>query len=46
MRPREALAQIDEKGYAARFAADPRKFFKVGCAFDWDARNLGVWLVG
>ncbi|MCQ2392787.1 MAG: ATP-binding protein [Kiritimatiellae bacterium] len=42
----EALAQIDEKGYAARFAADPRKLLKIGCAFDWDARNLGKWLVG
>ena len=41
----EALAQIDEKGYAARFAADPRKLLKIGCAFDWNARNLGKWLV-
>ena len=38
----EALAQIDGKGYAA----DPRKLVKIGCAFDWDARNLGKWLVG
>ena len=41
----EALAQIEEKGYADRFATDPRKLFKIGCAFDWDARNLGRWLV-
>ena len=41
----EALAQIEEKGYADRFASDPRKLFKIGCAFDWDARNLGKWLV-
>ena len=41
----EALAQIEEKGYAAKFASDPRKVFKVGCAFDWDARNLGRWIV-
>ena len=42
----EALAQIEEKGYAAKYASDPRKLFKIGCAFDWDARNLGQWLVG
>ena len=41
----DALAQIDEKGYAVKYAADPRKILKVGCAFDWDARNLGAWLV-
>ena len=41
----EALAQIDEKGYADRFASDPRTLFKIGCAFDWDARNLGRWLI-
>ena len=41
----EALAQIDEKGYAAKFASDPRKVFKIGCAFDWDKRNLGEWVV-
>ena len=42
----EALAQIEEKGYAAKFASDPRKLYKIGCAFDWDARNLGRWLIG
>ena len=42
----EAIAQIEEKGYAAKYASDPRKLFKIGCAFDWDARNLGRWLIG
>ena len=42
----EALAQIEERGYAAKFASDPRKLFRIGCAFDWDARNLGRWLIG
>ena len=42
----EALAQIEEKGYAAKFAADPRKLFKIGCAFDWNKRNLGQWILG
>ena len=41
----EAIAQIEEKGYAAKFASDPRKLFKIGCAFDWDAHNLGKWIV-
>ena len=41
----EALAQIEEKGYAAKFASDPRRLFKIGCAFDWDKRNLGQWIV-
>ena len=41
----EALAQINEKGYPDRFTSDPRKLFKIGCAFDWDARNLGKWVV-
>ena len=41
----EAMAQIEEMGYAAKFASDPRKLFKIGCAFDWDKRNLGQWLV-
>ena len=41
----EALAQINENGYADRFASDPRKLFKIGCAFDWEKRNLGQWLV-
>ena len=42
----EALAQIEERGYAAKYASDPRKLFKIDCAFDWDARNLGQWLIG
>ena len=41
----EALAQIEEKGYAAKFASDPRKLFRIGCAFDWDQRNLGRWII-
>ena len=41
----EAMAQIEEKGYAAKYASDPRKVFKIGCAFDWEKRNLGQWLI-
>ena len=39
----EALAQIDERGYAAPFAADPRELHLVGCAFDSDMRLLSDW---
>ena len=43
--PEEALAQIEEKGYAAKYSSDPRKVFRIGCAFDWEKRNLGKWVV-
>jgi hypothetical protein len=39
----EALAQIDERGYAAPFAADPRELHLVGCAFDSGTRLLSDW---
>ena len=26
-------------------ARSSRKVFKIGCAFDWDVRNLGQWIV-
>ena len=42
----EALAQIEEKGYAAPFAADQRQLFKIGVSFDSEKRNLSEWLVG
>ena len=42
----EAMAQIEERGYAAKYAADPRKLFNIGCAFDRESRNLGKWIVG
>lgn len=41
----EALAQIEEKGYAAPFAADPRELHLVGCAFDSKTRLLSDWQV-
>ena len=41
----EAMAQIEEKGYAAKYASDPRKVFRIGCAFDWEKRNLGQWII-
>lgn len=39
----EALAQIGERGYAERFAADPRQVIRVGCAFSSEERNISEW---
>ena len=41
----EALQQIEDKGYAAPFAADSRQVFKIGVSFDSGQRNLAEWLV-
>ena len=40
-----ALAQIDDKHYADRFATDPRKVVKVGVQFDLDTWTIGDWAV-
>ena len=39
----EALAQIEERGYAAPFAADTRALYRIGAAFDSDTRQLADW---
>ena len=41
----EALAQIEERGYAEPFAADARRVHLIGCAFDSRTRLLSDWLV-
>ena len=41
----EALAQIDEKGYSASFAADGRKILKIGVCFDSKKRTISDWKV-
>jgi len=41
----EALAQIEEKGYAEPYAADARKVFKIGVNFDSKERNITEWKV-
>lgn len=41
----EALAQIDDKGYADRFATEQRKVVKVGVAFDIDTWTIHDWKV-
>ena len=42
----EALAQIDEKGYALPYAADPRTLLKIGVNFSSENRNIDGWVVG
>lgn len=37
----EAMRQIEEKGYAAPFAADERKVIKVGVNFSEETRSIG-----
>jgi len=41
----EALAQIEEQGYAKTYAADKRTVFKIGANFESKERNLSGWLV-
>ena len=41
----EALAQINNKGYARPFAADRREVCLIGCAFDSRSRQLTDWEV-
>lgn len=41
----EALAQIDEKGYALPFITDARATFKIGVSFSPKTRNIDRWLI-
>lgn len=41
----DALRQIEEKGYAAPFASDPRQLFKIGINFNLDKRRVDEWKV-
>ena len=41
----EALQQIEEKGYALPYSADPRTIFKIGVNFDSSKRNISEWEV-
>ncbi len=43
---KEALEQIEAKGYAAPYGADKRQLFKIGVNFDSETRSLKEWLVG
>ena len=39
----EALAQIDDKGYARPYSADPRKVFRVGVSFSSTTGTVEEW---
>ena len=39
----EALAQIEEKGYARPYKADSRKLFKVGIVFSSETGIINGW---
>ena len=41
----EALAQIDEKDYPARFALSGLPVVKVGINFDSSTRNIDKWII-
>jgi hypothetical protein len=40
-----ALAQIEEQGYAKPFEADSRKLIKIGAVFSSEGRTLADWKV-
>ena len=40
-----ALAQIEAKGYAAPYAADSRKLFKLGVNFSTKSKQIDDWLL-
>jgi hypothetical protein len=40
---KEALAQIDDKGYLIPYSVSGKKLFKVGAVFDAKTRTLGGW---
>lgn len=42
---REALAQINGKGYAIPYQPDPRKIVKIGVNFDSGTRTIGEWVI-
>ena len=41
----EALKQIEEKGYARPFAADPRRLYKIGVSFSTATRRIEDWKI-
>ncbi|MDY6327610.1 MAG: PD-(D/E)XK nuclease domain-containing protein, partial [Bacteroidales bacterium] len=41
----EALQQIEERQYAAPFAADPRRLFKIGVRFGSESNGIDEWKV-
>ncbi len=41
--PEDALAQIEEKGYATPYKSSGKNLIAVGASFDEAKRNLGAW---
>ena len=41
----DALDQIEEKGYAARYATDPRRIIKVGIGFSVEKRAMTEYII-
>ena len=41
----EALQQIEEKGYARPYAADPRKLFRIGINFSSETGTISEFEV-
>ena len=41
----EALQQIEDKGYALPYAADPRRLYKIGVNFLSERRCIGEWKI-
>lgn len=39
----EAMAQIDEKGYAREYATDKRRVFKIACSFSSETGTVSDW---
>lgn len=43
--PEDALRQIDEIGYARKFAVDHRQLFKIGVSFSSESRRIESWKI-
>jgi len=43
--PEDALAQIEERGYANRYLASGKKLVSIGVTFDPKTRNIGEWVI-
>ena len=41
----DAMAQIEEKHYAAPFDSDSRKVFKIGIGFSTETHNISSWII-
>ena len=42
---KEAIDQINSKGYAREYEADSRKLYKIGCNFSSETGTISDWMV-